>query len=409
MSDIFISYRRADAGWAGRLAQTLDERFDVFFDTEDIEAGDDFPADLQDALDACRVCCVVIGPEWVRPQQLARLAGERDWVRHELLTVLGRQRVKVVPLLLGGAQLPDETALPEPLRPLLRRNAFSITHEKWDSDCQALARQLERWLSGQALERAAREALPPVLPYLCDRVPQEEGLAERMETLAHRHPVFILPGHMWESHDGFLDRLKYRGYLDQLFGSREVGVALCHLEWNRDKARAGQYADLIRRALMRSAMQRLIVPDEAWRAFLGDPGQPLLLVMQVTADDLRACGEGLLPGLVEAWNGLFAAEGEAPAVEPAYPMVLWINIAHQVEDGERFAVPQGLEGLLPGLEPIGQGHIRDWLGLDEVRRYAVGRESRLLGLPEAGECCYEPGKVHMLRFAEAVQEILARN
>lgn len=408
MGDIFISYRRADAGWAGRLARTLDERFDVFFDTEDIEAGDDFPTELQAALDACRVCCVVIGPEWVKPHQLARLAGERDWVRHELLTVLARQRVRVVPLLLGGAQLPDDAALPEPLRPLLRRNAFTLTHEKWDSDCQALIRQLERWLSGQAQERGAREVLPPVLPYLCDRVPQEEGLAEKMETLGHRHPVFVLPGHMWESHDGFLERLKYRGYLDQLFGSREVGVALCHLEWNRDKARAGQYADLLRRAIARSALQRLLVPDEPWRAFLKDPGQPMLLIMQITAEDLRDCGEGLLKGLVGAWHDLFSARGEVPATQPAQPLVLWINLADAVVDGDRQRAAGGLEGLLPALEPIGRGHIKDWLGLDEVRPYTVGRESRLLALPDDVSCCYEPGKVHMLRFAEAVQDILAQ-
>lgn len=50
MSDVFISYRRADAGWAGRLLKCLEERFDVFFDTEDIDSGDLFPQRSESAL-----------------------------------------------------------------------------------------------------------------------------------------------------------------------------------------------------------------------------------------------------------------------------------------------------------------------------------------------------------------------
>ena len=66
MSDVFISYCRADAGWAGRLLECLEDRFDVFFDTEDIAGGDISPERIEPALAACRVCCVAIGPEWGR-------------------------------------------------------------------------------------------------------------------------------------------------------------------------------------------------------------------------------------------------------------------------------------------------------------------------------------------------------
>lgn len=213
MSDVFISYRRADAGWAGRLLERLEDRFDVFFDTEDIDSGDIFPERIESALAACRVCCVAIGPEWGRPRQLRRLADARDWVRHEIVGVLGRPGVRVIPLLLGGAALPEETALPEPLRPLLQRNAYILSHDKWKSDCDELIRRMEGWLSTQAPEGAARGEPPPVLPFLCDRVPQEDGLADLLAEQGHRHPVCVVHGYLLEAHEGFLDRLRHRQFL----------------------------------------------------------------------------------------------------------------------------------------------------------------------------------------------------
>jgi hypothetical protein len=403
MAAVFLSYRRAtgraDIAWVRLLHRSLADSFDVFFDRHGIEYGDDFPNEIAEALGDCQVFFPVIGPEWVRLRQLKRLAKETDWVRREILTVLGNARVRVIPLLVGGAALPDAADLPEVLHPLLRRNAISMSAEKWDSDCQDLARHMQGWLSVQATQSAARQTLPPVLPYLCDRVPQEESLADRVQAAGHRHPLCILHGHRLESHDGFLDRLKHKGFLDELFASRADGVAVCRLEWNREKARAGQYDDLLRRAIKRNAMQSLLATDDALGAFLADPGQAMVLAMQLTWEDYRTCGgEAMLNGLEAAWNGLFAD------IEPASPLVLWINVSYDEADQ---SLPQtGLEGLLPRLDAISRGHVEEWLGLDEVRRFARGREERFMGLTEAVEYCCQPGKLHMLRFAEAVREIL---
>ena len=399
MSDVFISYRRADAGWARSLHDSLKARFPVFFDVEGIDAGDVFPEEIASALDECRVCCVLIGPEWVTPRQMHRLADEGDWVRREILTALNRQGVRVVPLLVGGAGLPRQEDLPEALRPLLARNVFTLSHEKWASDCAELIRRMAGWLSTQAIETANRGDPPPVLPFLCDRVPQEEGLEDWIASVGHRHPVCIVHGYMLEAHEGFLDRLNHRRYLDALFGSEEVGVAVCRLDWNREKARAGLYADLLKRALRRDAMGRLLATDEALRDWLANPGQPRILIMQVTGADLRELGEALLAGVVEAWHALFEAR------EPAWPQVLWINVSYDRID--QTLPTGGLEGVLPKLGPIGQGHVQEWLGKDEVRRFALGEESEILALTQDAECCFEPGKLHMQDFADAVRDILS--
>lgn len=68
MATVFISYRRDDsAGWAGRLATDLMERFGpeaVFQDIDAIEAGEDFLEAIGQALSSCSAALVLIGPDW---------------------------------------------------------------------------------------------------------------------------------------------------------------------------------------------------------------------------------------------------------------------------------------------------------------------------------------------------------
>ena len=64
MSDLFISYRRDDGGWARGLFAALKADFDVFLDTnrDNIDYGDNFPQKISEALADCRFCLVLMGP-----------------------------------------------------------------------------------------------------------------------------------------------------------------------------------------------------------------------------------------------------------------------------------------------------------------------------------------------------------
>ncbi len=116
---IFISYRRDDSRQAaGRLADALADRFGaqcIFRDVETIELGVDFTQALNQALASCVVMLVLIGRDWLDIRDAngqRRLGLPQDWIRQEIATALKRD-IRVVPVLVDGAQLPDEAALPE--------------------------------------------------------------------------------------------------------------------------------------------------------------------------------------------------------------------------------------------------------------------------------------------------------
>lgn len=161
MTGIFISYRRSDsAGHAGRLADDLGERLageSLFRDFDAIEAGEDFVTALERAVAACSVMLVVIGPTWARvaaPDGQRRLHQPGDFVRMEVEAAIARD-IRIIPVLVGDAQMPLAADLPESMQGLLRRNAFSISDRRWQFDLNQLTEILRKHLGA---------ATPPAMP-----------------------------------------------------------------------------------------------------------------------------------------------------------------------------------------------------------------------------------------------------
>ena len=140
---IFISYRRDDsAGYARAIYDQLAERFSkerVFMDVDAIAPGMAFDEAIQRAVGGCEILLALIGRRWMEPQAGAgpRINQPADFVRAEIAAALSRG-VRVIPVLLDGASMPAEETLPEPVRPLSRRNAIEISHTRFDSDLKRL-------------------------------------------------------------------------------------------------------------------------------------------------------------------------------------------------------------------------------------------------------------------------------
>lgn len=155
MSSIFINYRRSDAGGhAGRLWDRLLMRFNreqIFYDLGTIESGTSFPKEIQNALDSARVFLAVIGPDWFSPENRKRLHDEKDFVRREIAFALKRRKEEtiepplVIPVMVGGAKMPESAVLPEDIRSLteLEYHELHGTDENYSRQIEELYERIE--------------------------------------------------------------------------------------------------------------------------------------------------------------------------------------------------------------------------------------------------------------------------
>lgn len=180
MKGIFISYRRQDSqSAAGRLADHLRDHMPevpIFRDVETIEPGIDFVDAINKALESCGILLAIIGPRWSTMTGAAgnrRLDDPGDYARLEIATALKRSDVRVIPVLVEGAEMPGSDALPEELKALARRNAIELTDKRWEFDVSTLVDTLRKALG---IEPSPRPHPPdPVLPVPPSPAPPTSG------------------------------------------------------------------------------------------------------------------------------------------------------------------------------------------------------------------------------------------
>lgn len=160
MARIFISYRRDDAGGYSLLVfDRLVSHFGrgrVFMDIDTLEPGADFVDVIEHAVGACDALIALIGKQWLTitdEQGRRRLDVPEDFVRLELAAALERN-IRVIPVLVRGAKMPNSDELPEPLRPLVRRHAVELSDERIHYDLKRLIDVLQRTLSRPGEQRS---------------------------------------------------------------------------------------------------------------------------------------------------------------------------------------------------------------------------------------------------------------
>ena len=197
MNGIFISYRRDDApGYAGRLYDRLTAHFGaerVFMDVQGIEPGVDFVDAIERALGSCKILIVLIGKDWLAIDSAGRrrLDDPADFVRLETATALARG-IRVVPVLVEGAEMPRADQLPTDLLPLVRRQAVELSHKQWDATSTELIRTLEKILDR---DKAQATPAPPVEGPRAEGQPAEsEPQLERQVQVVERRPAGLYWG-----------------------------------------------------------------------------------------------------------------------------------------------------------------------------------------------------------------------
>jgi hypothetical protein len=177
---VFISYRRREtAGHAGRLYDRLAEHYGderVFMDVR-MEPGVDFVDQIDEAVTNCDALLSLIGAQWLDMRDAhgrRRLEDPHDFARLEVESALARD-VKVIPVLLQDAKMPEPEDLPESLAPLARRHAIELSDERWDYDVGRLIAVLDRTLGN---------GVPPK-----PSTPPPKPIGERLRDAIAGHPA----------------------------------------------------------------------------------------------------------------------------------------------------------------------------------------------------------------------------
>jgi hypothetical protein len=163
MAGFFLSYRRDDsAGFAGRLSDALEARFgagSVFRDVDDIRPGQDFVAAIDTQLQSAQAVLVMIGPRWLEAgtDGKRRLEAADDFVRREVAAGLASGK-PVIPLLVGGATMPNAKDLPDAIVDLARHNAVTLSDGGWRLDVERLVASLKDLAPEAAMDVRGRWA-----------------------------------------------------------------------------------------------------------------------------------------------------------------------------------------------------------------------------------------------------------
>ncbi len=168
MPDIFISYRRKDSAHdAKRIYEWLAGHFgagSVFMDLSGIEPGENFRTAIRREIASAKVMLVIIGKQWTFAENadgMQRLEEAHDVVRREIVIAL-ENGVRVVPVLVSGAQIPRTADLPAALVKLTNLNALSVSGQPFEDEMASLAEYIRRWIVEQPL-RGPLSSLRPAL------------------------------------------------------------------------------------------------------------------------------------------------------------------------------------------------------------------------------------------------------
>jgi TIR domain-containing protein len=151
LSTVFVSHRRAESRWFVDLVwDTLRASLKgsrIFVDKRSITGGEKFPARLDLELQRAAALLALIGPQWeaiALTDGTRRITNKDDYVRHEIASALRRQ-ILVVPILYGGAKMPDRTDLPTDLRALADRHAEVVGDRTVNADLRRIAALLRSY------------------------------------------------------------------------------------------------------------------------------------------------------------------------------------------------------------------------------------------------------------------------
>ena len=121
-------------------------------DVETIDSGDVFPARIERSIRAAHAVLVVIGPSWLDTLNERAAQAKQDYLRREVILAVKRriagEELAVIPVLMGGAEMPSRVRLASGLPPEIHRllefqaHVFQGSQADWDHQFVRLRERL---------------------------------------------------------------------------------------------------------------------------------------------------------------------------------------------------------------------------------------------------------------------------
>jgi O-acetyl-ADP-ribose deacetylase (regulator of RNase III) len=152
MPKVFINFRGRDhAGYAALLDRELSGRFgagSVFLSSRSIVPGDDFVTQILSNVRNSTVLLAIIGPDWMahgKDYGPIAFGGTADWVHREIAEALA-EGVRVIPVLVEGALMPAEGALPSDIAALSRCQYLRLHHRNIAHDISRILEEVGQFV-----------------------------------------------------------------------------------------------------------------------------------------------------------------------------------------------------------------------------------------------------------------------
>ncbi|MFN0088587.1 MAG: TIR domain-containing protein [Blastocatellia bacterium] len=387
---LFISYSHIDELLRVELEKQLSaltfEGLDVVWTDRKIGAGQEWEREILENLDAANVIVLLISSDFLASIYCREVEMPRALLLHE------KQQAIVIPVILRPclwevSPLSKIQAFPKDAKPI---TTSPNQDEAWLDVVRGIRGALGRARSKppSTIVGDAGRAMPerPLLPYLCDRSPQEvalsEGLRRHRETRDGRPVALLIHGNEQECHLEFIDRMQSRS-IPKFLGlppSQAVRRAPKSMRPPLDASAAG-YWPMLGEALLDDPSAG---PDEL-RRYLAQHQEPLLITLEMLTGDLDPQGIGLI-------DAVTAFCEELPDLPPGRALILGVSMKYlrvgklgffdfrkrrlsrlnsDVREGinrGRYAQRDRVSIIaLPELEPIPRGDVEAWRSSEPVR------------------------------------------
>ena len=151
---LFVSYRRDDSEYAAdRITERLSAHFgtsEIVYDIDTIPYGEDYRSYIADQISECGVLLAIIGRSWLDmrvkdgPRKGERRIDEPDDLVRIEIEAAHEAQMRVIPVVVGRADLPAKKDLPESIQWLVDRNAAEVSSgHDFHTHMDRLVREIE--------------------------------------------------------------------------------------------------------------------------------------------------------------------------------------------------------------------------------------------------------------------------